>query len=165
MLILIFGIFLLSCVTPNKLKNKAELENLIVANIKNDLILRDTVVFDSWVFRCANSTYAEMIALYAPIEEDTNFIKLIENQIDKPMLFYRGEIKELIDSSCSNFREDSISCFTDNKTTVNISGRCVSRRKLVVYETYRTDTTRKRFYKIYKFKKRKWQLFDERLFK
>lgn len=165
-LILYFGVlFFVSCVTPNKMKSKAELDKTIVNNLEKELIIGDTLIFESFPLWCANTSFKETKAYFSPIEHDSNFMLQIEKQLSNKIYFSNINFNSNIDSSYKYFKCEGELRNRNNFNSVDITGKCISRRKIMVNETYRTNSKKNGYCKTFKFKNGSWKLIEKREFK
>ena len=118
----------------------------------------DTVIYESLIGICGNSSKDEINRHYNPQLNQSPYSEILTEKYDGKIWFTGDELNEVMDSICQNRKEDETiwNCFSKDKIIFSLSGRAISNSSVEVYERYFLNDKVHSINKIFEYKNSSW---------
>ncbi|MBO9200208.1 MULTISPECIES: hypothetical protein [Niastella] len=117
---------------PDKLKRE------IINNITIPDQIGDTIIYESYIGVCGNSSEDEMNRLYIPSLDESPYLDLLKTRMNKTILCTRDRKYNLLDKSPKE-RMALASVWNDlskDKVTLTLTGDAVNNNSVTIHESY-----------------------------
>lgn len=117
----------------------------------------DTLVYQSFIGICGNSSKDELNRYYEPHLNEAPYSKILKAKYSGKILFTGDYLYKLMDSICSNQTESVWSCFSKNKIDLSVSGRALTNQSVEIYERYSLNDEYYAIDKLFEFRDGSWR--------
>lgn len=137
---------------PNKLKIA------IAESIEIPFEDSDTVIYNSLIGICGNSSKDEIQRHYNPQLNKSPYSNILTEKYDRKIWFTGDKLNELMERTCQDRIESETiwDCFSKDKIDFNLSGRAISNNSVEIYERYFFNDKVHSVNKIFEFKNNSW---------
>ena len=137
---------------PNKLKIA------IAESIEIPFEDSDTVIYESFIGICGNSSKDEINRLYNPQLNQSPYSKILTKNYDGKIWFTGDELSKIMDSVCQERKEHETTwdCFSRDKIDFNLTGRAISNNSVEIYERYFLNDKVHSTNKIFEYENGSW---------
>lgn len=161
-IVFLFIITLLTCVACNvcskDLPAQDALRRAIAKSISLPFNKGDTVVYESFIGICGNSSKEELDKYYEPLLGEQPYADVLQKNIGRTTLFTGEGVDSLVLNTCKN-REDfpvAYERFEKNKVLVSVTGEAIASNKVAIYERYTLNNELVTIQKHFKYVGDKW---------
>lgn len=152
--------FFIGCTTvstdkfPEPGKLKAEIANSITV----PFLVGDTLIYESFIGICGNSSKDELNRYYEPHLNEQPYYNILKLKTQRTILCTGDSLYALMDSLCKN-NADFLTvwdCFSKNKIVLSITGEVVTNNAVKIFEVYSYNNENVLIEKLFEFKRNKW---------
>jgi hypothetical protein len=158
-LLLITTLPIIGCkVSSEKLPKQDELKLAICNSIQIPFHYGDTVIYQSFIGICGNSSKDELNRYYEPQLNKHPFIDNLKSKYKGAFLYTCDSLYALMERQCKD-NPDSLTvwdCFSKDKIDMQVTGEILSNKSVRIYETYGYNKEYKLITKIFTFDNSKW---------
>ncbi len=137
---------------PDKLKRE------IVNSIEIPFQTGDTIIYQSFIGICGNSSQEELNRYYEPHLNEQPYCELLKLKTKRTLFFTGDSLHALMERVCEN-KAKSVSvwdCFSKNKIDLAITGEAVTNNSVKIYEKYSHNDDRIFIEKRFTYSKGNW---------
>ncbi|MBK7440443.1 MAG: hypothetical protein IPI65_02630 [Bacteroidetes bacterium] len=158
LLLLILLIFTECTVSTDKFPEPEKLRREIVNSIEIPFTVGDTIIYESFLGICGNSSKDELNRYYEPNLNEQPYFDILKLKTQKTTLCTGDSLSALMDRICKN-NTDSLSvwdCFSKNKIVLSITGEAVTNNAVKIYENYSYNNDHVFIEKLFEYTNDKW---------
>lgn len=149
----------MSCsVSTENFPEPIKLKMAIAESIEIPFKESDTVIYNSSIGICGNSSKDEINRFYNPQLNQSPFSKILIEKYKGKIWFEGDRFNKMIDSICQERKEDETiwDCFSKDKIDFHLSGRAISNNSVEIYERYFLNNKTHSINKIFEFENGLW---------
>lgn len=159
----IISLFVLSVfsgctVSTDKLPEPDKLKREIANSIEIPFQVGDTVIYESFIGICGNSSEDELNRYYEPRLNEQPYFDILKLKTQRTTLCTGDSLYALMDRLCKN-NADSVTvwdCFSKNKIVLSITGEAVTNNSVKIYERYSCNNDNVFIEKLFHYTNDKW---------
>jgi hypothetical protein len=158
LLLLFLSIFTGCTVSKDKFPEPDKLKREIANSIEIPFQVGDTVIYESFIGICGNSSEDELNRYYEPQLNEQPYFDILKLKTQKTILCTGDSLYALMDRQCKN-NADSLTvwdCFSKNKIVLSVSGEAVTNLSVKIYENYSYNNDNVFIEKLYDYTDDKW---------
>jgi len=148
-----------SCtVSTNNLPKQDKLRLAICKSIKIPFHYGDTIIYQSFIGICGNSSKEELNRYYEPYLNLQPYFDTLKVRYKGIFLCTNDSLYALMDRQCTS-NSDSLTvwdCFSKNKIILELSGEALTNNSVRIYETYGYNKEYKLITKIFSYDNSEW---------
>lgn len=135
-----------------------KLKITIAESIKIPFNKNDTVIYDSFLGICGNSSKDELNRYYNPQLNKEPYSTILAKNHNEKIWLTKDQLHEVMDSVCSKKTESETvwECFHKNKIDFNLTGKAISNNSVEISENYFLNNKTHRIIKLFKYEKDEW---------
>jgi hypothetical protein len=157
--LLLILLFFAGCtVSADKFPEPDKLKREIVNSIEIPFQTGDTVIYESFIGICGNSSKDELNRYYEPYLNEQPYFDILKLKTKRTTFCTGDSLDALMDRLCKN-NPDSITvwdCFKKNKIILSITGEAVTNNSVKIYESYRYNNDHKVIEMLFSYSNDKW---------
>lgn len=125
-------------VSTDNLPEPKDLKTAIAESIQIPFEKSDTVIYNSFIGICGNSSEDELNRYYAPQLNELPYSTILAQNYKGKIWFTGGEFYQLMDSVCAERKESETvwDCFSKGKIDFHLTGKAISNNSVEIYERY-----------------------------
>ncbi len=157
-LLFVLSIFIGCTVSTDKLTEPDKLKREIANSMKVPFQVGDTVIYESFIGICGNSSEDELNRFYEPHLNEQPYFDIVKFKTQRTTLCTGNSLYALMDRLCKD-NADSITvwdCFSKNKIVLSITGEVVTNNSVKIYERYSYNNENVFIEKLFDFANDKW---------
>ncbi len=145
-------------VSTNNFPKQDKLKFAICNSIKVPFHYGDTLIYQSFIGICGNSSKDELNRYYEPHLNEPPYFDTLKSRYKGVLLCTNDSLYALMDRQCKN-NSDSLSvwdCFSKNKIDFQLTGEALTNKSVRIYETYGYNKEYKLITKIFTYDNNEW---------
>lgn len=163
-IVYLLAIVLTGCfVSTENLPEPDKLKIAIAENLTLPFGSKDTLVYDSFIGICGNTSQNELNRYYEPHLNEQPFLNVLKKEYSGPVLVTGDSLHRVIiarfkanKSHCQSAWE----CFSDHKVDLRIFGRAITNNSVKIREMYGYNDQHRSYEKIFIHVDGKWRLIS-----
>ena len=137
LVLVFFGLTIISCsLNTENLPKPNKLRVAIIENISIPFEEADTVIYQSFIGICGNSSREELNTHYNPKLNESPYANLMQKNYKGKIWFTGEELNENMNKICNGTKKSVFDCFSKDKINLSISGVMTSNNAVEIYEQY-----------------------------
>jgi hypothetical protein len=156
--ILALSIFAGCSVSADHFPEPGKLKSEIAKSIEVPFQGGDTLIYDSFIGVCGNSSEEELNRYYEPHLDEQPYFDILKLNTHKTTLCLDDSLYALMDRLCKD-NSQSVSvwdCFSKNKIVLSITGEAVTNRSVKIHENYSFNGDIAVVEKLFEYTNDKW---------